>query len=416
MPVIGFGVFVFLIIAIFGGSNGGQAGNLGNTLAYLSVINEQAAAHRVPPLWAIADVAWESSGNWLATNDNKNGTTDAGLCQINSVNWSNYDLQDDPYDVNKNLRAGATILGNAYERYGNIQDALYAYNGGTPQNGMTYNPSYAPNVATFYNMLTSDRLLARVQSYDYNVLTLTVGQAIIVTHTSITTDGNTSTSEEQTGEEIPPSITVTVIGKNGDFGPVKIMPKSGEVVGLPKEATVFQVVNNNGAFAVGDQISIATSKGYSTKIFVTDSEGGGSITAGTPSAHGYSWPVPGHFTITSLFGPRIHPVTHQVSFHEGVDISAEIGTQIIAPKDGVVDSVNYNDPFYGYYIYLRHNDGTFTFYGHVQTIEVFPGSLVKAGDIIATVGTRGLSTGPHLHFGVKQNGQWLDPLGFVNPS
>lgn len=410
-PFIGIITFILLIVILFAGGGGETGGgDVGNTLAYLKPITQQAQDNGIPPLWSIADVAWESSGNWLATNDNTNGTTDAGLCQINSVNWSSYGLEDDPYDITKNLKAGTKILGSAFKRYGNIEDALYAYNGGTPDNGKRYNPGYFPNVSYIYQLLQSNYLIARVHSYEGNVLNLTVGQAIIQSHRN--KDGDDI--DEVVGFDNPSSITVTISGKGGSFGPVKVRASSGDNLGLGKESTAYQVESNQ-AINTGDQVSVTTSNGYSTQITVTDSKSGSSLTPGNASAMGYSWPVPGNMTVTSPFGPRVHPVTHQISYHEGIDISAQMGTSIIAPKDGIVDSVSYSDPVYGYYIYLRHNDGVLTFYGHVQTINVFPGAEVHAGDVIATVGTRGMSTGPHLHFGVKVDGQWVSPLNYVSP-
>lgn len=404
LPFFGIITFILLIVILFAGGGGETGGgDIGNTLAYLKPITQQAQDNGIPPLWSIADVAWESSGNWLATNDNTNGTTDAGLCQINSVNWSSYGLEEDPYDITKNLKAGARILGSALKRYGNIEDALYAYNGGTPDNGKRYNPSYVPNVSYMYQLLVTNDLIARVHSYEGNTLNLTVGQGIRPND-----DGGITEYEN------PSSITVTIFGKKGSFGPVRVRPSSGDNIGMGKESTVYQVVSSQ-AINNGDQVTITTEQGYSTQLTVTDSKGGSSVTPGNPSSMGYSWPLPGYMTITSPFGPRVHPVTHQISYHEGIDISAPMGTSIIAPKDGIVDSVSYDDPFYGYYIYLRHNDGVLTFYGHVQTINVFPGAEVHAGDVIATVGTRGMSTGPHLHFGVKVDGQWVNPLNYVSP-
>src|SRR5664279_1185753 len=104
----------------------------------------------------MALIAHESGGNWKATNSaNTNGTTDAGLCQINSVNWAGYGLEADPYNVSRNVQAGITILGQALSQYGDFTQALYAYNGGTSSNGQKYNPTYAPDVMGLYAQLQS---------------------------------------------------------------------------------------------------------------------------------------------------------------------------------------------------------------------------------------------------------------------
>lgn len=140
------------------------------------------------------------------------------------------------------------------------------------------------------------------------------------------------------------------------------------------------------------------------------------VNPGDSSTKGYYWPVPGYNRITDTFGPRTHPVKGTYSYHEGIDIAAPMLTPIIAPKDGYVEEVNYSNAAYGYYIYIRHDDEVQTFYGHMQSImpEIVPGAQVKAGQVIALVGSRGWSTGPHLHFGVKYNGYFVNPLLFVN--
>ena len=140
------------------------------------------------------------------------------------------------------------------------------------------------------------------------------------------------------------------------------------------------------------------------------------VTPGDSSTKGYYWPVPGFSGITDPFGPRIHPVNGKYSNHEGIDIAAPMLTPIIAPKDGYVEEVSYTNGAYGYYIYIRHDDQVETFFGHMESImpEIIPGANVKAGQVIALVGSRGWSTGPHLHFGVRYNGYYVNPLLFVN--
>jgi murein DD-endopeptidase MepM/ murein hydrolase activator NlpD len=89
--------------------------------------------------------------------------------------------------------------------------------------------------------------------------------------------------------------------------------------------------------------------------------------------------------------------------HGGIDIANSIGTPIVAVSDGVVIAAG-PTAGYGAWVKLRHADGTVTLYGHVNTITVNVGQRVMAGDQIATIGNRGNSTGPHLHFEVLVNG------------
>lgn len=255
---------VILIIVILGGSPAKDT-SLGDTLAYLTPINEKAQANGVPPLWAIADIAWESGGNWRAINDNTNGTVDAGLSQINSANWPSYGLEDDPYDVNKNVGAGQKILGSAFKMYGNIEDALYAYNGGTPANGRKYNPDYVPNVTNKYNILTNSYLIISVHSYDNNSLILTIGDAQVVHHHA---RPNTEGGDDDTvvGFFNPSSIMVKVTDKNGlvKLNEVNVNPENGDGLSFSPEATIYKVIGTS--FVKGDVVNVKAPDGKSNQI------------------------------------------------------------------------------------------------------------------------------------------------------
>jgi murein DD-endopeptidase MepM/ murein hydrolase activator NlpD len=99
--------------------------------------------------------------------------------------------------------------------------------------------------------------------------------------------------------------------------------------------------------------------------------------------------------------------------HAGIDIANAIGTPILAAEDGVVTDAG-PTAGYGAWVKIRHADGTVTLYGHVNTWLVSPGQRVMAGDQIATIGNRGQSTGPHLHFSVLKNGSdYVDPVPWL---
>jgi murein DD-endopeptidase MepM/ murein hydrolase activator NlpD len=99
--------------------------------------------------------------------------------------------------------------------------------------------------------------------------------------------------------------------------------------------------------------------------------------------------------------------------HAGIDIANAIGTPIYAVADGVVTDAGPAAGF-GAWVKIRHNDGTVTLYGHVNTWLVSVGQRVMAGDQIATIGNRGNSTGPHCHFGVLLNGtSYIDPVPWL---
>ncbi|MBE3562423.1 MAG: peptidoglycan DD-metalloendopeptidase family protein [Hydrogenibacillus schlegelii] len=127
-----------------------------------------------------------------------------------------------------------------------------------------------------------------------------------------------------------------------------------------------------------------------------------------------AWPVPGYFAISSPFGYRIHPITRQRSFHSGIDIPAPEGTPIAAAEAGKVILAEYYGG-YGNTIIIDHGGGMSTLYGHIRPggIKVSVGQVVSRGQTIAEVGTTGLSTGPHLHFSVLKNGDYVNPMNYL---
>lgn len=113
--------------------------------------------------------------------------------------------------------------------------------------------------------------------------------------------------------------------------------------------------------------------------------------------------------IVSGFGYRVHPIFKRVKFHYGVDISAPSGTPIRAAADGVVVFAGWRRA-YGNTVIIDHGNGLATLYAHCSRVLVSKGKVVKQGQVIALVGSTGLSTGPHLHFEVRRYGEPINPL------
>ena len=129
----------------------------------------------------------------------------------------------------------------------------------------------------------------------------------------------------------------------------------------------------------------------------------------------YSWPLPINGDITSGFGWRTDPFTGEQSFHGGIDIGVAAGTPIIAADAGIVTVANGVDSWgggYGFYVMIDHGDGDETLYAHCSSICVTYGQTVQKGEVIAYVGSTGNSTGNHLHFEIRVNGQKQDPLSW----
>ncbi|MHB1950647.1 MAG: M23 family metallopeptidase [Acidiferrobacteraceae bacterium] len=124
------------------------------------------------------------------------------------------------------------------------------------------------------------------------------------------------------------------------------------------------------------------------------------------------WPVRGGW-VSSPFGPRIDPFTGHPSFHPGIDIADAMGTPIHAMAAGIVTYAG-ADGGYGMLVRIADGNGRTTYYGHTSRIFVSVGQLVHKGERIALVGSTGRSTGPHLHFEVRQNGDPVNPAPYLH--
>jgi murein DD-endopeptidase MepM/ murein hydrolase activator NlpD len=120
--------------------------------------------------------------------------------------------------------------------------------------------------------------------------------------------------------------------------------------------------------------------------------------------------MPANGPITSYFGYRYHPILHFTRFHAGVDIGAGWGSPIVAAGDGQVAAAGWAGG-YGREVQIAHGGGIVSIYGHMSEIVAQAGSFVRRGQLIGYVGSSGLSTGPHLHFEVRQSGTPVNPLG-----
>ena len=122
------------------------------------------------------------------------------------------------------------------------------------------------------------------------------------------------------------------------------------------------------------------------------------------------WPVEG--LITGSFGERIDPFNGEGAFHSGVDISASVGSSVVAPADGVVTFADFLGG-YGRAIMVDHGHGISTRYGHLSSFAVTAGQYIHRGDTIGYVGLSGRSTGPHLHYEVRINDVPVNPHKYL---
>ncbi len=128
------------------------------------------------------------------------------------------------------------------------------------------------------------------------------------------------------------------------------------------------------------------------------------------------WPLPNYYTVTSYYGNRLHPVLKVYKMHTGVDIAGAgcNGKNVVAAADGKVITAGWISG-YGYTVMIDHGGGVVTLYAHSQKLLVKVGDKVKKGQAIMLVGSTGYATGPHLHFEVRINGKYVNPLdGYIS--
>ena len=138
------------------------------------------------------------------------------------------------------------------------------------------------------------------------------------------------------------------------------------------------------------------------------SSGGGSVNVGS------SWMVPCSYKkLTSPFGLRDTGIAGASTYHQGVDLSANAGTPIVASRGGTVTVATYSNSA-GYYVTINHGDGYSSIYMHMSNYIVSAGQKVNQGQTIGYVGKSGIASGNHLHFGIAYNGAYVNPCSYVS--
>jgi murein DD-endopeptidase MepM/ murein hydrolase activator NlpD len=126
--------------------------------------------------------------------------------------------------------------------------------------------------------------------------------------------------------------------------------------------------------------------------------------------------LPASGNLTSLFGTRLDPVTGETAFHEGFDIANEIGTPVYASADGIVKATGEMQN-YGIAVVIDHPENNLeTIFAHLSNYKVYPNKHIKRGDLIGFVGNSGKSTGPHLHYEIRENNHPVNPSGYILPA
>lgn len=124
------------------------------------------------------------------------------------------------------------------------------------------------------------------------------------------------------------------------------------------------------------------------------------------------WLAPVSGVVTSDCGKRENPILHKQELHDGLDIAVPEGTEVVAVKSGRVTEVR-TSATYGKLLRFETTDGYTILYAHLSEILVKKGEKIKQGQVVAKSGNTGLSTGPHLHYGIYRDGKLLNPMEYL---
>lgn len=200
-------------------------------------------------------------------------------------------------------------------------------------------------------------------------------------------------------------IANTFVEVNGFDVTIKPFEEVVKTVGL--NTTQQAIAMNMYAYNLNKDIDLTNETGsiYEGKIRNLQSEGdyaGGHLIL----------PTPGYTRVSSGFGYRIHPILHVKKLHTGIDIPVPSGTEIVSANAGTVIMAGFNDS-YGNVVVVDHGGGIATLYAHNSKLLVRNGQEVKQGETISYSGSTGRSTGPHLHFEVRVDGKYIDPMNWL---
>lgn len=231
-------------------------------------------------------------------------------------------------------------------------------------------------------------------------------------------DGGFSAGVEDTWAEtlapyLPLGLEYTFDDPDGDGNGLRMTFQGREVRGIVDQDTWITEHMGNGLFD-GDagEVRAVYEDGVLAGLEFLSEEEQAAFTEQRENARDMVWPVTDFQCISSAFGPRANPGGQGVTVHDGIDVAAFAGTDIFAVRDGTVAEAGF-DGVRGNYLLLDHGDGLETLYAQCQELCVEAGDDVEQGQVIARVGSTGQSTGPHLHFEVRRDGELQNPLEWV---
>ena len=254
--------------------------------------------------------------------------------------------------------------------------------------------------SSFGDMLNKADYINELESYD---------RAMLVQY-QLTVENTLTIKEELEAEQAVLDAAKEAAQEEADNMDALIAEKESEIAGYNADISDQQaIMAEYDAMIAAEQAEIAALE----EALKADKDALAAATSVSYYTSGqFVWPAPSYTRISSEFGWRTHPIFGTQKFHSGLDMAAPGGSPILAACEGTVTAAGYSSSM-GNYIYVDHGGGLSTVYMHASAIYVSKGDHVTAGQQIGAVGSTGWSTGNHLHFSVRLNGEYVNPWNYL---
>lgn len=296
------------------------------------------------------------------------------------------------------------------------------------ENGQTSYVEMLLSADSFTDFLNAVEYITQISQYDRKMLKEYQNMQVTIADTQKTleTDYASLQSLQAKVQEEKQAVAALESAKKGELNDVADDLTDAQTVAKAYEAEI-QAQNEVIAQIQAAQKRAAEQQAAQQQAQAAEENQGATDAAGenqntaqntTPSGNGQStgsmmWPCPSSKRVTSDYGPRTSPTNGASSNHKGIDIGAAYGADIVAADGGTVLVATYSSSG-GNYVIIDHGVGLCTVYMHASSLTVSAGQTVSKGQVIAKVGSTGISTGNHLHFGVTLNGVYVSPWGYVS--
>lgn len=296
------------------------------------------------------------------------------------------------------------------------------------ENGQTSYVEMLLSADSFTDFLNAVEYITQISQYDRKMLKEYQNMQVTIADTQKTleTDYASLQSLQAKVQEEKQAVAALESAKKGELNDVADDLTDAQTVAKAYEAEiqaqneVIAQIQAAQKRAAEQQVAQQQAQAAEENQGATDAAGENQNTAQntTPSGNGQStgsmmWPCPSSKRVTSDYGPRTSPTNGASSNHKGIDIGAAYGADIVAADGGTVLVATYSSSG-GNYVIIDHGGGLCTVYMHASSLTVSAGQTVSKGQVIAKVGSTGISTGNHLHFGVTLNGVYVSPWGYVS--